>query len=132
MTERVERGDKVLNRANSFGTLAPLSVLIVKTFLYLVRLDARFHNNASWTSRERELVKEHFLYLQRATEAGQVIMAGRTDEAFDKTFGLVIFEAVDQGAAQAFMAADPAIAMGVMTASLHPYSIAMMRGVPLD
>jgi uncharacterized protein YciI len=45
----------------------------------------------------------------------------------DQTFGLVIFEAASEEAAQAFMRADPAVAAGVMTASLHPYSIALQR-----
>lgn len=69
----------------------------------------------------------HFEYLSRATEQGQVVLAGRTAESFDQTFGLVIFDADSEEAAQTFMRADPAVAAGVMTASLHPYSIALQR-----
>jgi uncharacterized protein YciI len=56
-----------------------------------------------------------------------VVLAGRTSEPMDQTFGLVIFEADSEEAAQAFMQADPAVTAGVMTASLHPYSIALQR-----
>jgi len=45
----------------------------------------------------------------------------------DKRFGLVIFEAGSEAAAQEFMRSDPAVAGGVMTATLHPYSIALQR-----
>jgi uncharacterized protein YciI len=39
----------------------------------------------------------------------------------------VVFEAEDEQAAQAFMQSDPAILAGVMSATLHPYSIALQR-----
>ena len=56
-----------------------------------------------------------------------MILAGRTDEPMDRRFGLVIFEAEGEEAAQAFMQSDPAVTGGVMTATLHPYSIALQR-----
>jgi len=46
---------------------------------------------------------------------GQLILAGRTEEPGDKTFGIAIFEALDEAAARAFMQADPAVAGGLMT-----------------
>ena len=52
-------------------------------------------------------VGRHFAYLQAAAERGQVILAGRTAEPLDRTFGLVVFEAADEAAARTFMAADP-------------------------
>jgi uncharacterized protein YciI len=38
----------------------------------------------------------------------------------------VIFEAESEDAARAFMQADPAIVAGVMTATMHPYSAALL------
>jgi uncharacterized protein YciI len=70
-------------------------------------------------------VGRHFNHLKAATERGQVVLAGRTQEAGDKTFGLVIFTAADETAARAFMNSDPAIVENVMTATLHPYAIAL-------
>jgi uncharacterized protein YciI len=59
-----------------------------------------------------------------------VILAGRTSEPGDKTFGLVIFEAKDDAAAQHFMESDPSVVAGVMTATLHPYTVALQRKPP--
>ncbi|MBI4626879.1 MAG: hypothetical protein HY736_27115 [Verrucomicrobia bacterium] len=60
-----------------------------------------------------------------AAERGQVILAGRTLESGDKTFGLVIFEAADADATRAFMASDPSVAEKIMTAELHPNAVAL-------
>ena len=97
------------------------------TYLYVLRLNARLRSEAAWTDADRATVAAHFQYLSKATEAGTVLLAGRTDEAHDKTFGLVIYEAENDEAARAFMASDPAVVAGVMTATLHPYSIALQR-----
>jgi uncharacterized protein len=59
--------------------------------------------------------------------SGQVILAGRTLEEGAKTIGLVIFEALNEEEATAFMKADPAVMAGVMTAELHPYRVAVSR-----
>ena len=59
--------------------------------------------------------------------SGQVILAGRTVEPLDKTFGLVIFEADSETAAMEFMQSDPAVKAGLMVATLHPYAVALQR-----
>lgn len=98
-------------------------------FVYVLRLVPRLHDRAAWTEADQRSVQDHFQRLQAATEAGQVLLAGRTDEPLSETFGLVIFEAADLAAARDFMAADPTVRDGVMTAELHPYSVALMRTV---
>ena len=57
-----------------------------------------------------------------------MILAGRTTEELATTVGIVIFEAENIEAARQFMQDDPAIAADVMTATLHPYSVALQRG----
>ena len=52
-------------------------------------------------------VSRHFEHLKQATAGGRVILAGRTMEPGDKTFGLVIFEAADEGEAQALHGVGP-------------------------
>ena len=98
-----------------------------ETYLYVLRLDPRLHVEAAWTDGDRATVTAHFQYLSQATESRKVVLAGRTDEAHDKTFGLVIFEAESEAAARAFMQSDPAVIAGVMSATLHRYSIALQR-----
>jgi len=39
----------------------------------------------------------------------------------------VIFEAESNEAARLFMTSDPAVVADIMTATLHPYSIALLR-----
>lgn len=98
-----------------------------KQWLYLLRLVPRLHADSAWTKDDERIVGEHFRRLQRLTAEGVVILAGRTLEAGDRTFGLVVFEAADEAAARALMEADPTVAAGVMTATLHPYAVALLR-----
>ena len=96
-------------------------------FLYVLRLVARLHVQGAWTAADNKAVADHFQRLKLATEAGTVLLAGRTAEPLDKTFGIVVFEATDEAAARTFMESDPTVAAGVMTATLHPYSVALLR-----
>ncbi len=98
-----------------------------KQWLYVLRLPSRLHDDQAWTAADKKAAAAHFAHLKAATAAGTVILAGRTMEAGDKTMGLVIFEAADEPAARAFMQGDPAIVAGVMTATLHPYDVALQR-----
>jgi hypothetical protein len=45
----------------------------------------------------------HFARFQHSIQTGELILAGRTSEPGDKTFGIAIFEAKDEVAARAFM-----------------------------
>jgi uncharacterized protein len=98
-----------------------------KQFLYLLHLAPRTQVESAWSAADHAAVDEHFKRLQQAAAAGKVILAGRTDEPPDKTFGIVIFEAESEDAARKFMEDDPAVKAGVMTATLHPYAVALER-----
>ena len=99
----------------------------LKQWVYVLRLVPRLHEDRAWTEADNAAVGRHFAHLTAATKSGQVILAGRTMESGDKTFGLVIFEAADEPAARAFMNSDPSIVEQVMTAELHPYYVALQR-----
>ena len=96
-------------------------------FLYVLRLSPRLHDDRAWTDADNAAVARHFAQLKEATANGRVILAGRTLEPGDRTFGLVIFEARDETDARRFMESDPAVVAGVMTATLHPYAVALQR-----
>lgn len=96
-------------------------------FLYMLRVAPHLHDEAKWSEKDKAATTRHFERLKKATADGKVILAGRTTEQLDKTFGLVVFEADNEKAARAFMEADPAVVAGVMTATLHPYSVALQR-----
>ena len=79
------------------------------------------------TPEEQETVSRHFAYLEDLTEKGVMILMGRTQNNDKNTFGIAIFEAENGSAARTIMENDPAVAGGVMRASLYPYKIALMR-----
>jgi uncharacterized protein len=98
-----------------------------KQFIYVLHLVPRLHADSAWTKEDKAALERHFVRFQEATKSGRLILAGRTSEPGDKTFGIAIFEAPDEDAARKFMQEDPAVAGGLMTAELHPFSVALQR-----
>jgi uncharacterized protein YciI len=76
------------------------------------------HPNAE----EEKAMQDHFAYLQKATQAGTLLLAG---PCLDDTFGVVIFRAASEADAQAFMANDPSVKANVMMAELHPLRVSL-------
>jgi uncharacterized protein YciI len=74
------------------------------------------------TSEEETIMEEHFQYLQQATALGTLVLAG---PCLDNTFGIVVFRAGNDQAAQDFMFNDPAVQKNVMMAELHPMRISL-------
>src|SRR5216117_2517870 len=101
-----------------------------KQFIYVLRLVPRLYADANWTAQDKDALQRHFARFQNAAKSGQLILAGRTSEPGDKTFGIAIFEAPDEDAAGKFMREDPAVASGLMTAELHPFAVALQRKNP--
>ena len=101
-----------------------------RQFIYVLRLVPRLYSDSNWTKEDKTVLERHFARFQEAAKSGQLILAGRTKEPGDKTFGIAIFEASDEEAARKFMQADPAIAGGLMTAELHPFAVALERKNP--
>ena len=99
-------------------------------FIYVLRLVPRLHADSAWTKEDNAVLERHFVRFQEAARSGQLILAGRTSEPGDKTFGIAIFEAPDEDAARKFMQEDPAVAGGLMTAELHPFAVALQRKNP--
>jgi uncharacterized protein YciI len=101
-----------------------------KQFIYVLHLVPRLHDDKAWTDEDKAAVERHFNRFKEAVKSGQLILAGRTLETGEQTFGIAIFEATDENAARAFMNADPAVVAGVMTAELHPFGVALERKNP--
>lgn len=78
------------------------------------------------TPDEGRAVNEHFRYLQRLTEEGVVLLAGRTLNTDPSSFGLVIFEAESEEAARELMQNDPAVQASVFRAELFPCHVALV------
>jgi len=81
------------------------------------------------TPEENTVMEKHFQYLERATEEGIVLLAG---PCTDETFGLVVFRAETDAAAQAFMFNDPSVKANVMMAELHPFRPSLVGKIATD
>ena len=79
----------------------------------------------SWTEQDERIAADHVAYLKNATEAGTVLLAGRSLDTVGPA--LVILDAASEGEARTFMENDPFVAGGLMRAHLHPYRAAMVR-----
>ncbi|MCP4571359.1 MAG: hypothetical protein GY838_03335 [bacterium] len=77
------------------------------------------------TPEEDRTLTAHFSFLTAQAEDGVVLLAGRTVTTGPETYGIVIFEAEDDVAARALMAADPAVVSGVMTGEVQPFRVAI-------
>jgi len=78
------------------------------------------------TAEEDRIISEHFAYLQDLTEAGVVLLAGRTLNTDYSSFGIVILRASSEQEARQIMHNDPAVKQRVMRAELYPYSLALV------
>ncbi len=81
------------------------------------------------TEEESRIVGEHFAYLKELTAEGTVIMAGRTLNTDESSFGIVVLQAPSDDAAQVIVDSDPAVRQGVMEATLFPFRIALNSSI---
>ncbi len=76
------------------------------------------------TEEEDRITGEHFAYLQRLRAEGKLLLAGPSPVAGD-TIGIGIFDIDDEAEVRSLVAADPAVASGIMTAEIRPLHIAV-------
>ena len=72
------------------------------------------------TEEESRIVGEHFAYLQRLCAEGKLVLAGPSHVAVGDTFGVAVYDVEDEAEVRALVAADPAVANGLMTAEVRP------------
>ena len=97
-----------------------------RQYLYLIQPTRVEMLTGGPTPQEDEIIARHFDYLQALTERGVVILAGRTLNTDESSFGIIIFKAESEEAARAIVNNDPAVQGGVMRVRLFPYRIALM------
>lgn len=83
---------------------------------------------AEWGDEEQAVAERHYDHLKAATDAGKVLMAGRTLDHGGPAF--VVFEAADEQEARAFMESDPFVSSGQVRPHLHPFRAALIRTPP--
>jgi uncharacterized protein YciI len=99
-------------------------------YIYVLRLVPRLYQDENWTKEDNAVLERHLMRFKQAIETRELILAGRTREPGERTFGIAIFQAADEAAARKFMESDPAVVAGLMTAALHPFAVAVERKNP--
>jgi uncharacterized protein YciI len=102
-----------------------------KEFLYRLQAARPSMLTGTPTSEEDAAIHQHADYLKELTRTGVVILAGRTSNDDETTFGIVIFRAASEEAATKIMNRDPAVNAGVLRATLFPFHVFVMEGRPL-
>ncbi len=103
-----------------------------KQFVYVLKPVRLGMVSTGPTDGEMLVLKRHVAYLERLTQKGTVILFGRTQNADETTFGLVIFEDESAERAKQVMQSDPAVKEGLMIATIFPYRVAGIRRVEVD
>lgn len=99
--------------------------LIMKEYIYILKLIKRLWDEHAWTEDDEHLVSEHFMRLKRDSESGKVLLAGKTDNEDKFSLGLVIFKAENYNDAMDYAESDPAVKGGIMTVECMPYRLAI-------
>ncbi len=81
---------------------------------------------ATMTDTEQAVWGEHVQLLTQRLEEGSLILAGPTLGSVN--LGVAVIEADDEAAARRLMEEDPAIASGIATGELRPFSVALLQG----
>jgi uncharacterized protein YciI len=95
------------------------------SFLYRIQPTRPEMLSGQQTVEEERAIEAHFEYLRGLTDAGTVLLAGRTLNTDPSSFGIVIVEAESKEAARQIMLSDPAVVKGVMRAEIFPFRIAL-------
>ena len=96
-------------------------------FLYRIQPVRPEMLTSGTTEQEAKMVGEHFEYLKQLTNAGTVLLAGRTGNTDTSSFGIVIFQADSEEIARKIMNEDPAVKSRVFRAELFPYRMALFN-----
>jgi len=81
----------------------------MKEFIYTVKPTRVAMLSDGPTEKESTILSQHAAYVEGLAKQGVLELAGRTQNADETTFGLVIFRAESQDAAKQIMLEDPAV-----------------------
>jgi len=93
-------------------------------FVYIIK---PYKENFAETMTEEDgrIMGIHFQYLKNMLLEGKLIMAG---PVLTGEFGVAILEVSSEEEARNIMENDPAVVNGVVTATLYPYRVSLLRG----
>src|SRR3989442_2589014 len=115
-----------LHQLNVFLRMQASSLL--QQYLYKIQpiRDGMLKTGA--TEDEKRIVGEHFSYLQELIgKGGVLVVAGRTLNTDNSSFGIDAFRASSDDEARGIMLEDPAVKNMVFRAELYPYRISLLK-----
>jgi len=95
----------------------------MNTYCYILKLNPRLWDDASWTEHDHQIVHQHYLRLKTDFESGKLLHVGRTDDPTHDGFGIVVFRAENIEDAKHYMKEDPAIIGRQMTGMCFEYRL---------
>ncbi len=98
-------------------------------YIYQVQLSPKYQQAENRDDQYSNIISAHFSYLKCKLDDGVLLLAGRTALSEDnpENFGISIFRAENEKAAQEFTLNDPAIRKGIMQAKIFPYNLALIN-----
>lgn len=78
------------------------------------------------TPEEAAVIEQHSAYLRALADKGVVLFYGRTANADETAFGIVVLGGESEDVARHIMDNDPSVRDGVMRAEFYPFMIAYM------
>ena len=98
-------------------------------FMYVMEATdpAKAASRESWTEYDNETFQLHWDRLEKARDAGVLLLAGRSQDADGAGPAIVIFEADSEEDARRFMESEPFVVRGFSRANLHPFRVALSR-----
>lgn len=76
------------------------------------------------TEEEKQIMSEHFLYLEQKFNEGKVIVAGPCE---DRSMGVSIWEAGSREEAEEIMYNDPAVKAGIISVEIKNYRVSFWK-----
>lgn len=98
-----------------------------RQFLYKLQATRLEMLRSGPTKEEEQIIEDHFNYLKELASRRVVILAGRTLNNDETSFGIVVLRVESEHAALAIMNDDPCVRKGVLRATLFPFRVALME-----
>lgn len=101
-------------------------------FIYILQLEEKYTNPNGWDEEANKVMGMHWNYLVDLHKQGIMEVVGRMDYEVDNPDlrGIAVFKAESLEKATDIMKNDPCVKYGVMKATVHPFNLALMKGVP--
>lgn len=103
-------------------------------FIYILKLTPTYEQPGNWTEETDKILGMHWNYLVDLHKKGVAQLVGRTnyEPGHKDLLGITVFKADSPEAAAEIMNNDPCVKYEVMSATVHPFNLALLQGVELQ